>query len=185
MVTYCQRVDFVCLPFTKIRLESKWNTTLAAENFRVQRTPDKVVLFFRTECFKRKFAFHFFKAIFDTSFRPSRPFFGKWIAFVQMVNAIPGRNKTVLNFAYHLPKPWTDRFAYASGKQPLPFAKKSVKLQPSCYSENRNLSGHPFAWLIVLVFSSSLRTLLSVAVLHAQRSPMAKNIWLLARENDH
>ena len=37
MVTHCQRVDFGCLPFTKIRLESKWNTTLAAENFRVQR----------------------------------------------------------------------------------------------------------------------------------------------------
>ena len=25
--------------------------------------------------------------------------------FVQTVNAIPGRNRTVLNFAYHLPKP--------------------------------------------------------------------------------
>ena len=28
-----------------------------------------------------------------------------------MVNAIPGRNLSVLNCAYHLPKPWTDRFA--------------------------------------------------------------------------
>ena len=29
-----------------------------------------------------------------------------------MVNAIPGRNLPVLNFAYHLPKSWTDRFAH-------------------------------------------------------------------------
>ena len=40
-------------------------------------TSEKVVLFFRTEYFKRKFVFHFFKAIFDTSFRPSRSFFDK------------------------------------------------------------------------------------------------------------
>ena len=28
-----------------------------------------------------------------------------------MVNAIPGRNLPILNFAYHLPKPKTDRLA--------------------------------------------------------------------------
>ena len=39
-------------------------------------TSEKVVLFFLTECFKRKFEFHFFKAVFDTSFRPPQPFFG-------------------------------------------------------------------------------------------------------------
>ena len=38
-----------------------------------------------------------FKAIFDTSFRPSRPFSGKWNSFLQMVNAIPGRNLPALN----------------------------------------------------------------------------------------
>ena len=49
-------------------------------------TSEKVVLMFV------RFFFHFIKAIFDTSFRPSRSFFGKWKWFVQMVNAIPGRN---------------------------------------------------------------------------------------------
>ena len=32
--------------------------------------------------------------------------------FVQMVHAIPGRNLPFLNFAYLLPKPWTDPFAH-------------------------------------------------------------------------
>ena len=41
-------------------------------------TPEQVVLFFRTDCCKRKFEFHFFKAIFDTSFRHSLPVYGKW-----------------------------------------------------------------------------------------------------------
>ena len=33
-------------------------------------------------------------------------------------NTIPGRNLPVLNFAYHLSKPWTDQFTYVNGKQP-------------------------------------------------------------------
>ena len=41
-------------------------------------TSEKLVVFFRTEYLKRKFVFHFFRPIFDTSFRPLRPFFGKW-----------------------------------------------------------------------------------------------------------
>ena len=36
-----------------------------------------------------------------------------------MVNAIPGRNQPVLNFAYRLPKSWTDRFTSVDGKQPM------------------------------------------------------------------
>ena len=36
-----------------------------------------------------------------------------------MVNAIPGRDQPVLNFAYRLPKTWTDRFANVDGKQPM------------------------------------------------------------------
>ena len=39
------------------------------------------------------------KAMFDTSFRLSRPFFVEWNWFGQMVNAIPRRNLPVLNFA--------------------------------------------------------------------------------------
>ena len=67
-----------CLPFTKsfrkIRLV-KWNTTFWVGSFQWQISKsngisDKIVLFFRTECFKRKFVFHFFKVIFDASFTP-------------------------------------------------------------------------------------------------------------------
>ena len=54
-------------------------------------TSGKVFLFFRTECSKRKFVFHFFKAIFDTSFGPPQSFFGKWIWFALMVNAFQER----------------------------------------------------------------------------------------------
>ena len=66
-----------CLPFTKIfreiRFESKWNTTFwvsgPMENFREQRDIWKIykIILFRVEYYKRKFVFHFFKAIFDTS----------------------------------------------------------------------------------------------------------------------
>ena len=43
--------------------------------------------------------------------KPSRSSFGNWNWFVQMINAIPGWNLPVLNFAYHLPRSWTDAFA--------------------------------------------------------------------------
>ena len=89
-------------------------------------TSEKVVLFFRSECSKRKFVFHFFKAIFDTSFRPSRSFSGKWNWFVQMANAIPEWNLPVLNFAFHLPELWTDRFAHENGKKPLSWLKRET-----------------------------------------------------------
>ena len=36
-----------------------------------------------------------------------------------MENGILERNLPVENFAYHLPKPWSDRFAYVNGKQLL------------------------------------------------------------------
>ena len=34
-----------------------------------------------------------------------------------MENGILERNLPVENFAYHLPKPWSDRFDYVNGKQ--------------------------------------------------------------------
>ena len=40
--------------------------------------------------------FHFIKAIFDISFKLSRPFFGKWKWSVQMINASPECNLPVL-----------------------------------------------------------------------------------------
>lgn len=42
------------------------------------------------------------KANLDTSFKPSRPFYGKRNWFLQMLKAILGRNLVVLNLSYHL-----------------------------------------------------------------------------------
>ena len=69
----------------------KWNTWLF-ESFQWKisvsnETSEKGVLFFRTDSSKRKFVFRFFKDIFDTSFSPSRPFFGSCNWLVEMVNA--------------------------------------------------------------------------------------------------
>ena len=58
---------------------------------RSNRTSEKVVLSFWTKCSKWKFVFHFFKAIFNTSFGLSR-------SLVLVVNATSGRNLPVLNF---------------------------------------------------------------------------------------
>ena len=80
-------------------------------------TSEKVVLFFRTECPIGN--------SYSISSKPSLTlgsdirgrFIGKWNLFVQMVNAIPGRDLPVLNFAYHLPRLWTYRFVHENGKQ--------------------------------------------------------------------
>ena len=76
------------------------------------RTSEKVVLFFPTEYFKQKFVFHSSKpSLIPVSGLRSRfPINGT--DSYNVVNAIPGRNLPVLNFAYHLPKPWSDRFAH-------------------------------------------------------------------------
>ena len=58
----------------KKEMERVW--VVQAENLREQRNIWRGVEWM--ECSKRKFLSHFFKAIFDTSFRPSGPFFGKW-----------------------------------------------------------------------------------------------------------
>ena len=114
-----------CLPFTNIFREIRWKVNGTRIFGSSQRkisgsngTSEVVAFFFPMEYSKRKFVFHSFKAIFDTSYRPSRPFFRKWNWFVQMVKAIPGRNLPVLNFANHLPTPWTEWFAHVNGKQP-------------------------------------------------------------------
>ena len=60
---------------------------------------------------KRKFVFYFFKAIFHSSLRYLRPFFGKWNWFVQRQTPDSG---TKLDSPE--PKPWTDRFAHVNGK---------------------------------------------------------------------
>ena len=93
-----------CLPFTNSCRKIRWQRkclishwVVPAVNFRQQRNIWKGSPVFRTEYSKRKFVFNFFKAIFDTGFRPSRPFFGNLI----FTNAIPGRHLPVLNFPYH------------------------------------------------------------------------------------
>ena len=54
----------------------------------------------------------------DVRLRYTFAFFGKWNWFAQMLNAISGQNLPVLNFAYHLPKQWTDQYTNVDGKQP-------------------------------------------------------------------
>ena len=71
-------------------------------------TSEKVVLFFLVGMFQREICVPFVKSHLDTSFRPSQSFFGKGNWFVQMVNVLPRQNLPVWNFAYHLPKLWTN-----------------------------------------------------------------------------
>ena len=100
-------------------VEKWWNTTfwvVPAENSREQQNISKGCRIFPDGMFQREI-----RVPVDSSFRPSWPFFSKWNWFVQMVNAIPGRNLPVLDC---LPftqtcKPWTDRFAHVKGKQPI------------------------------------------------------------------
>ena len=105
------RVNPGCLPFTKIfpkiRLESKWNTTLwvvLSENFREQQNIWKGGPVFSGRNIPN---WNSCSISSKPSLKPGsglRGRFGKWNWFVQMVNAIPGRNLPGLNFAYHL---WT------------------------------------------------------------------------------
>ena len=80
----------------------------------------------RQSCFsgrnvpKRKVGFHFFnKANFDTCFRLSRPFFGKWNGVCTNGKRDSGTKVTSPNFCLS-PKPFTDRFANVNRKQPMP-----------------------------------------------------------------
>ena len=69
---------------------------------------EKVVLCFRTKCFKGKFVFNFLKAIFDTRFRVSRPFFGKWLICAidkRYSGAKFSRSKLCLPFTHTMNRP--------------------------------------------------------------------------------
>ena len=105
------RVHPGCLPFTKIfpkiRLESKWNTTLwvvLSEISGSNKTSEKVVLFFPDGIFQTEIRVPYLQSHLWNRVQAFAVVFGKWNWFVQMVNAIPGRNLPGLNFAYHL---WT------------------------------------------------------------------------------
>ena len=76
-----QKLFTIDQSFQKIRLESKDCFSCRWKISWSNGTSENVVMFLRTDC---------------SSFRPSRPFFGKWNWFVQMVNAIPRQNLLVL-----------------------------------------------------------------------------------------
>ena len=104
--------DGGCLPFTKrfwkIGLESKWNTTfrvVPAENSREQRNIRKGSTVSLVGIFQTEIPVLFLKS-------------HLWYQF-QAFEAVIGSRKWFVNFAYHLPKPWTDRFAHVNGKQPV------------------------------------------------------------------
>ena len=126
---YAAGVIIRCLPFTKqkirkIRLESKWSIlflVVRAENFQEQRNIWKVSPVFPDGIFQTEIRVPLLQSHLWCQFQASAVVF-RWmelIKFVQTVNAIPGWNLPVLNFAYHLPKPWTDRFAHpdVNGRQ--------------------------------------------------------------------
>ena len=88
LTTWFERCDLSRGDIEKYMEHYFW--VLPAENFRDQpEASGKVILFFRTECSNRKCVFHWWNRILDTSYRLSRPFFGKETWFVQMVNTIP------------------------------------------------------------------------------------------------
>ena len=115
----------VVYPFTeKFPLESKWNAAfwvVPAENLWEQWNIWKGSPVLPDGMFQTENCVPFLQGHVDTSIRPSRSFSGKRNWFAQMVNAIPGRNLPVPNFAYHLPKLWTDWFVHVNGKQPLSY----------------------------------------------------------------
>ena len=84
-------------------------------------TSEKIVLFFRTEYPNRKSVFMISSKL---SLIPVSRLRGRFPVengtdSYKIVNAIPGRNLPVLNFANQSPKPWTYRFAHVNGRQPV------------------------------------------------------------------
>ena len=101
------RVHPGSLPFTKIfpkiRLESKWNTTLwvvLSENFREQQNIWKGGPVFSGRNIPNWIRVPYLQSHLWNRVQAFAVVFGKWNWFVQMVNAIPGRNLPGLNFAY-------------------------------------------------------------------------------------
>ena len=92
---------------------------LPKENFREQRNIWKGSPVFPDGIFQTEIGVPFLQSHLWYQFQAFAAFSDERNWFVEMVNAIPGRNLSVLNFANHLPKQWTDRFAHVNGKQPL------------------------------------------------------------------
>ena len=106
-------------------------------------SPEKVVLFSLSDCFKPN-RVRFLQSHLWYQFRTFVPIFSlNGTPFVPVVNAIPGRNLSVLNFSYHFPKPLIDRFAHVNDnyKQPIPsvfsqFFFFSLSCSPGYLSKN-------------------------------------------------
>ena len=97
----------------KLALRSNSQCKLLLTLRKTTDTPERVVLFFRIECSKRLFVSHFFKAI------PVSGFCGlfRWMELICTNGKRDlGRNLPVLIFVYHLPKPWTNRFAHVNSR---------------------------------------------------------------------
>ena len=69
-----------------------------------------------------------------------------------MVNAIPGQNLPVPNFAYHLPKSWIDRFAHLNGKLPKSSMKKDQNFFYCAKTLFQNLGHLAYQGLMKVVF---------------------------------
>ena len=121
--------NVACLPFTNVSGKSGWKVygtclfwVVPAGNFREQRNIWKASPVFPEGIFQSEFRVPFLPSLqFDTSFSPSQSFSGKsnWLNLYKWLTRFRGETYQSWIFAYHLPKPWTDRSAHANGKQPM------------------------------------------------------------------
>ena len=75
-----------------------------------------------------------------------------------MVNAIPGWNLPVLNFAFHLPRPWTDQFAHVNHWQNNPNFNMLLRLVRTKYFSKANC--FRVYWMLI-TWSTHVKCLLS------------------------
>ena len=75
-----------------------------------------------------------------------------------MVNAIPGWNLPVLNFAFHLPRPWTDQFAHVNHWQNNPNFNMLLRLVRTKYFSKANC--FRVYWMLI-TWSTHAKCLLS------------------------
>ena len=75
-----------------------------------------------------------------------------------MVNAIPGWNLPVLNFAFHLPRPWTDQFAHVNHWQNNPNFNMLLRLVRTKYFSKANW--FRVYWMLI-TWSTHVKCLLS------------------------
>ena len=134
-----------------IRLFGSFYRKISGSN----KTSEKVVLFFPDGIFQTEIRVPYLQSHLWNRVQAFAVVFGKWNWFVQMVNAIPGRNLPGLNFAYHL---WT-------------VARKDKTL-PRIQNTSQN-SGKSF-WILGSVFDSEKCFCILGSVLDS-----GKCVWIL------